>query len=163
MNPRALRHEVRAGAVNNNHLAHGEFVLEGVVVDFGVVAADHQVMAAAGKLKCATRIAAVAGARRDFFTADLVRELESLDDDISSGRFQKWKPSVPLISCAAGKWFSAEMVMGRAGRCTFVARCEWRSSRCKRRSRGRFLCRGELCREIAASNAGSDVIFNRFC
>ena len=74
--------------MHDDHLPLGKFILEGVVINFRVVAADHQVVAAARKLKRATRVPAMARTRRDFFAADTVRELEAFDDDIGGRRFQ---------------------------------------------------------------------------
>lgn len=41
MNPRSLRHLIGARTVNDDHLTLGDFILERVVIDFSVVAADH--------------------------------------------------------------------------------------------------------------------------
>ena len=95
VNPGALGHLIRARAVDDDHLAHGGFVLKRVMIDFSVVATDHEVVAVAGELKGAAGVSDVAGAGHDlfaagvgFFVADRVGELESFNDDISGGRFQ---------------------------------------------------------------------------
>ena len=87
MNPRALRHFIRARAVHDDHLPFGEFILKRVVIDFRVVAADHQVMAVTRKLKRAARIAAMIGSRLYFLAADTVREFESFDNNIPGGAY----------------------------------------------------------------------------
>src|SRR5690242_10607644 len=88
MNPRALRHLVCARAVHDDHLSFGEFILKRVMIDFGIVATNQQVMASAGKLKGTAGVAAMVGPGGDFFSVDIVGELESLNDNVGCGRFQ---------------------------------------------------------------------------
>lgn len=95
VNPRALRHLVRARTVNDDHLALCKFILERVMIDFSIIAADHQVMSAAGELEGATSIAAVVRAGGNFFSADKcvflpdsVSEFETFDDDPCGGWFE---------------------------------------------------------------------------